>query len=131
MPTCGRPEEPSNEAGGVQPHSGLISQKSADRIPEISGGHLERKDISMAFTIYSDIPNHVVRVQTDMQGTRQVVSNQANNPTHVDLSFAEVNVALDGVGNIQQAPRVLGIENGDRFRVILDPNTNLVRIERV
>lgn len=79
----------------------------------------------MSFRIYSGIPGRVVSVQTDDNGTFEVVGQGQAHELDVDLRFAQVHVAG---GGIQQAQRVVGIEDGSRFEVIL--LNDLVRIER-
>lgn len=72
----------------------------------------------MAFRIYSAIPNRVVSVQVDMDGQFDVIGG-ANNPNTVNLGFARVHVAG---GGIQQAARVMGIDDGDLFQMSLQGN---------
>ncbi len=78
----------------------------------------------MAYRIYSEIPGRVVSVQTDDQGTFAVVGQGQAHELIVNLKFAEVHVAG---GGITQAQRVVGIEDGSRFKVILLNDT--VRIQ--
>jgi hypothetical protein len=80
----------------------------------------------MAFRIYSAIPGRVVSVQTDDQGTFEVVGQGVAHERQVNLRFAEVHVAG---GGINQAQRVVGIENGARLEVRLLNDT--VRIQPV
>ncbi len=70
----------------------------------------------MAFTVYSGIPGRVVSVQVDMEGTFDVVGQGPQNERHVDLKFAQVHVAGS---NVDQAQRVVGVEDGTRFAVVL------------
>jgi hypothetical protein len=78
----------------------------------------------MAFNIFSGIPGRVVSVQTDDQGTFAVVGQGQAHELAVNLKFAQVHVAG---GNITQAQRVVGIENGSRFETVLLNDT--VRIQ--
>ena len=71
----------------------------------------------MAFHIYSAI-NNVVSVQTDMQSTFEVVGQGQAHELLVNLNFAKVHVAGDG---ITQAPTFTGA-SGLRFEVQLRNN---------
>jgi hypothetical protein len=67
----------------------------------------------MSYQIYSDIPNRVVSVLVDNNGTFAIIGD-VNHKFTVDLSFAEVHV---NGGGINQAQRVVGIEDGSCYRV--------------
>lgn len=79
----------------------------------------------MAFQIYSAIPNNIVAVQIDMQGGFDVVGN-INHQKTVNLGFAQVHVTGN---NLQQAARLLGLENGDVVRVDLNGNQVVLTVE--
>ena len=67
----------------------------------------------MSYQIYSDIPDRVVSVLVDNNGMYAVIGD-VNHKFTVDLRFAEVHV--NGPG-INQAQRVVGIDNGSCYRV--------------
>lgn len=79
----------------------------------------------MAFTIFSQIPNRIVSVQIDNDGTFDVVGD-AEHARQVNLQFVQVHVNGNG---IIQAQRVLGVEDGDIFSVELNGNLVIINLE--
>jgi hypothetical protein len=78
----------------------------------------------MPFSIYSAIPARVVSVQTDMQGTYQVVGDQ-HHQLQVNLNFAKIHVNGDG---ITQAPTFNGANGRLEVRLLNNNDVSILPV---